>query len=432
MIRFQDAVRTGIEVLKSQFRSRLPEAVLVRDPVGLITVVLPTRSLEPADAKNLAAKLHKALERYSPGLHAVLLFENDLIDADDVMRSPDGVPLATAPGVTLVDRMLTNQEWLRKPVAATAAVPLATAFSIKGGVGRSTALALLAWHLARKGKKVFVVDLDLEAPGIGSMLLDSLPDFGVVDWLIESLVGEPDAGLLSQMSEIATVSDGLDGSVHVVPAYGSNTQDYVVKLGRIYTPTASANGDLAGLGARMSKLVQALAKAAEPPHAILLDARAGLQDIGASAVTQLGAEVFMFARDDQQTWDAYRRLFEHLSNSRAIAWGMPETDLRWRLKMVGAQVDATEGAAAKYLGSSYTTWLNLYDDEAQGGSPGPQLFGRDDENAPHYPLVTFFDPRLRGASLVSQDSRPPWEIIEASFGQFLNGAESRIFERMEE
>jgi hypothetical protein len=430
MIRFQDAVGAAIEALKSRFGSRLPKIVMVRDSVGLITVVLPPKSIQASEAQALAERLHRSLERYSPGLDAVLLFETDLIDAQDVMQSPDGIPLASAPEVTLVDRLLTNQEWLRKPTAPKPAVAVATAFSIKGGVGRSTALGLLAWHLARKGRKTIVVDLDLEAPGIGSMLLDSLPDYGVVDWLIESLVGEPDPSLISEMVEIATVSEGLNGTVHVVPAYGSKTQDYVVKLGRIYTPTASTNGDVVGLGLRLSKLVHALCATAEPPAAILLDARAGLQDIGASAVTQLGAEVFMFARDDQQTWDAYRRLFEHLSNSRGVAWGMPEEDLRWRLKMVGAQVDATESATGRYVGSSYTTWLNLYDDEANpvGSSLRPQLFARDDENAPHHPFITFFDPRLRGASFVSKETRPPWEIIEASFSQFLTGAEARLFE----
>jgi hypothetical protein len=279
-----------------------------------------------------------------------------------------------------------------------------------------------------------VVDLDLEAPGIGSMLLDELPNYGAVDWLTEFLVGEPDSSLIPDMVQLAGLSDGLDGSVRVVPAYGNRTEDYVVKLGRIYTPTATAAGELVGLGARLSKLLSALSNLNEAPNAILLDARAGLQDIGASAVTQLGAEVLVFARDDQQTWDAYRRLFQHLSHSRGITWGMPDNDLRWRLKMVGAQLDATETAVDKYIGSSYTTWLNLYDDEALSGSASerPQLFDRGDEGAPHYPLVTYFDSRLRGASLVARESRPPWEIIEASFGHFLKGAENRLFESVEE
>ncbi len=41
-----------------------------------------------------------------------------------------------------------------------------TFYSYKGGVGRSMALANVAALLARWGKKVLIVDWDLEAPGI--------------------------------------------------------------------------------------------------------------------------------------------------------------------------------------------------------------------------------------------------------------------------
>jgi len=41
-----------------------------------------------------------------------------------------------------------------------------TFYSFKGGVGRSMALANVAWLMALRGKKVLVVDWDLEAPGL--------------------------------------------------------------------------------------------------------------------------------------------------------------------------------------------------------------------------------------------------------------------------
>lgn len=74
----------------------------------------------------------------------------------------------------------------------------------------------------------------------------------------------------------------------------------------------------------------------DKPAADLLDARAGMHDIGAAAVTRLGAHAFLFARDDPQTWTAYEHLFEHLRWSPAVEHGMPDFDLRWRLSMVGA------------------------------------------------------------------------------------------------
>ena len=62
-------------------------------------------------------------------------------------------------------------------------------------MGRTTALLSLAIQVAREGKRVVVVDLDLEAPG----LLSALPppegqevQGGVVDFLLEeALVSDP-------------------------------------------------------------------------------------------------------------------------------------------------------------------------------------------------------------------------------------------------
>ncbi|HAV6207551.1 TPA: ParA family protein, partial [Acinetobacter baumannii] len=41
-----------------------------------------------------------------------------------------------------------------------------TFYSYKGGVGRTTSLALLARYYSETGKKVFIIDCDFEAPGL--------------------------------------------------------------------------------------------------------------------------------------------------------------------------------------------------------------------------------------------------------------------------
>lgn len=49
-----------------------------------------------------------------------------------------------------------------------------TFYSYKGGTGRSMALANMAWILASNGKRVLVVDWDLEAPGYIDFFIHSL------------------------------------------------------------------------------------------------------------------------------------------------------------------------------------------------------------------------------------------------------------------
>jgi len=43
-------------------------------------------------------------------------------------------------------------------------------YSYKGGVGRTTALIQTAFQLTRAGKRVAIVDMDVEAPGIQALL----------------------------------------------------------------------------------------------------------------------------------------------------------------------------------------------------------------------------------------------------------------------
>src|SRR5215467_5084042 len=51
-----------------------------------------------------------------------------------------------------------------------------TFYSYKGGTGRSMMLANAAWILASNGKRVLVVDWDLEAPGLHRYLSPFLFD----------------------------------------------------------------------------------------------------------------------------------------------------------------------------------------------------------------------------------------------------------------
>jgi hypothetical protein len=60
-----------------------------------------------------------------------------------------------------------------------------TFYSFKGGVGRSMAMANVAWELARRGLRVLAIDFDLEAPGLERYFDVAVPDVqaspGVID-----------------------------------------------------------------------------------------------------------------------------------------------------------------------------------------------------------------------------------------------------------
>jgi hypothetical protein len=427
--RFDDAVPEALRVLDKFFGSAKPETTLVRDASGALSIVLHVEEgAEPSQQWDvLASELHECLGGYSPGLREVLLRPSDLIDPSDVFASPDRVRLPDVSNTWLVDRLLTNQDWLRAMLEGLPALSIAAAFSIKGGVGRSTAFALWAWYLARAGYKVVIVDLDLESPGIGGILLDKFPDYGLADWLMESLTGNADAGFLQDCLMESRLAHDANGTLRILPAFGEKSQNYVAKLGRIYMPSLDADGRVIGFAERMAGLIKALAAVPDPPDVVLLDARAGLHDIGSAAVTRLGAEVFLFGRDDEQSWKAYTQLFLHLRSAKSITWGMPDEDLRWRLKMVAAQIDSAESARIRLLDSSYDAWSILYDaDEECVGDMEPQIFGRDEPNAPHYPLFIPYREEVKAWRLTKSDDRPDWETVESVFGGFFAQATARL------
>lgn len=421
MTRFDEAIPVALKEARAILgEDSVRDATIVRDVAGRISLIL--ESEPPVQQRREAAiKLNAELGPYSPGTGSVLLRKAELIDPDDILHSPDRIRVQDE-DIFLVDRLLTNQDWLRSPVVAKPPLPVAAGFSIKGGVGRSTALAVWAWHLARIGRNVVVVDLDLEAPGIALLLVDRLPPMGLVDWLAEDLAEQSNQVQLDDLLIDSPVADDTAGQIRVLPAFGSHTRDYITKLGRVTLAGFSATGESENLANRLVRLLTVLADSQPAPDVVLLDARAGLHDLAAAAVTQLGAEVFLFARDEEPSWQAYRLLFEHLRMSKAIEFGLPDHDLRLKMKMVGAQAAVTERDRARLVDNSFNLWTTLYDQR----EPTEPAFARDDPDAPHYPLTIYFEDKLRGLRLVEPGQRPAWSLIETTFSAFINGASERI------
>jgi MinD-like ATPase involved in chromosome partitioning or flagellar assembly len=97
---------------------------------------------------------------------------------------------------------------------------IATFYSYKGGVGRTMALANLAIILARLGRKVLIVDLDLEAPGLDryftTLEMRSSRKGGMIDLLLAASKGRKDfpdwhdyiSAVLVEGQKIALLSAG--------------------------------------------------------------------------------------------------------------------------------------------------------------------------------------------------------------------------------
>lgn len=420
--RFDDALAAALTWARRHRDALGGEVHLVRDIYGRIRVVPGAGATITAP---VIGELHVKLGRFSPGPTSIVV--------DGAFLEPDELSLDRAPldeGVWLVDRLVSEQGWRRASVASPEHRPRIAFFGVKGGVGRSTALVALAKRLAEQGRRVLVIDLDLESPGATSMLLrpEELPPFGVVDWFVEEGVGQGDDALLREMVVSSRV-----GEVLVAPAVGARsvpTSDeealkedpalalrdgaFIAKLGRAY---ASAEG--AELALRVERLVAGLERVHEP-DVVLLDSRAGMHDISAATVPRLGGTVLLFAGATSQTWLGYKLLFSAWRREREVV-----ARFRDRLRMVAAQVPETGREA--YLGRHREAAYDVFSGFIYEESDAEDAFSFDvnDTNAPHEPLPIYWRRELvewepAGATGMDVEALTS-EQFEAAFGPFLRG-----------
>lgn len=104
-----------------------------------------------------------------------------------------------------------------------------TFYSYKGGVGRTLALANVAAHLAMRGKKVLIVDFDLEAPGITTFGFSAMArnELGLVDYInsyLEKGVA-PDASSYIHPCSFRIPNEETEVELFVMPA-GDQSPSY--------------------------------------------------------------------------------------------------------------------------------------------------------------------------------------------------------------
>ncbi len=362
---------------------RIAPVYVNRDLNGRVRLIVAEQWEEDSQARTALDAITQAMCEQL-GAHAfpasqAILFEANV---ESVRYGVFAAPLADVDSVWVIDRLATEGNWSTiAPIAA--GVPRVVFFSIKGGVGRSTAMAATAWSLAQSGKRVLVLDLDLESPGLSSSLLpgDRRPTYGITDWLVEDLVNNSDAVLRDM---IATSTLSRDGDIYVVPAHGVNPGEYISKLGRAWMPKVAANGQRESWSQRLQRLLKTLEEKLKP-DVILIDSRAGIDEVASACVTDLGATlVLLFAIDGEQTWSGYRILFQHWRTTGVVR------EIRERLQLVGAVIPELGGA--EYFSALRESAWNLfseelYDEVAPGEVASGDIWSFDDseEGAPHSP-----------------------------------------------
>ena len=152
-----------------------------------------------------------------------------------------------------------------------------TFYSYKGGVGRTMALANVAAMLAKEGRRVLLIDFDLEAPGLDAFegLGCAKGHSGVVEYVAEYLATGKAPPIASFVRECVPASTHLRGKLWLMPS-GKKDQQYNRDRARINWAELYDKYD----GERFIENWKADIEKTYAPDYVLIDSRTGLTDVG--------------------------------------------------------------------------------------------------------------------------------------------------------
>ncbi|MFF7148404.1 AAA family ATPase [Streptomyces jietaisiensis] len=428
------------------------DVVLARDLLGRASLLIDDMSERLApDSPELGFLRERFVEATRPftGLEPVQtarsMFAPELFftapELTEVSPRADGVGR-----ICTLERTVVGTDWIQRDDDSASGTPVprrdrrVALYGFKGGVGRSTATAVLARHLADLGRCVLVVDLDLESPGVSNLLSDQAgrPRHGIVDHLVEAAVGNADD--LELVGRASLLNYHGNGEVFLAPACGlpleGQPYSYLSKLNRIYTDLP-ATGDGAPPRPFAVRLEQAIAacedqveRLARRPDHVLLDSRAGIHDIAAVTLTRLSGLALLFAVDNPSTWEGYRMLLSEWQRRPDRA-----RELRERIRIVGAMFHSagdTErlGVLRKNAYDLFVDTLYNLPDEDE-----PEPFYTPDgqvDDAPYAAIPILFGNDLVGLDPLRSRRWPELPFVEAAYSKFTTTVERLLPEPHED
>jgi tetratricopeptide (TPR) repeat protein len=183
-----------------------------------------------------------------------------------------------------------------------------TFYSYKGGVGRTLALVNTAFRLAQKGKTVFILDFDLEAPGVDSFRLvgGGQPQAGIVEYVSQFSTDRKVPDLSEYVSEVDPAM-AAPGKVIVMGA-GRKDRGYQVQLSRFdwkhfYRQTS---------GYLFVENLKGAIQARFRPDYLLVDSRTGLTDVAGICTLQLPDLVILLFNLNNQNIDGIAHIYRSI------------------------------------------------------------------------------------------------------------------------
>lgn len=228
---------------------------------------------------------------------------------------------------------------------------ITTFYSFKGGVGRTMALANVAVQLAFRGRKVLVVDFDIEAPG-----LDTFDEFrpahetpGVIDFVREYLSSAQAPNVANFIGECATIGD-QGGQLWIMPS--GKTDTYSSSFAQVDWNELYKHHD----GYLLFEDLKEQWKHCIEPDYVLIDSRTGHTDTSGICTRQLPDAVAIFFFPNEQN---LRGLTEVVRDIRSEADGPRKKNIELHFVMSNVPDLDDEDQILDQMMGAFRDQLNL-------------------------------------------------------------------------
>lgn len=187
-----------------------------------------------------------------------------------------------------------------------------TFYSYKGGVGRTLLLANLAKRLAEVGKKVCILDFDLEAPSsstkFGFAKLETVEKKGLVDYIYDFQENKKLPKTIDTIELFTPYTDNL----FLVKAGDSFNEDYWKKLLKISWNKLFYEKDSQGI--EFLLYFKDLIKKQIDPEYLLIDTRTGITEIASITISLFADEVVMLSGNNKDSLEGSKQVLRTITN----------------------------------------------------------------------------------------------------------------------
>jgi MinD-like ATPase involved in chromosome partitioning or flagellar assembly len=317
-------------------------------------------------------------------------------------------------------RMLPAWQQCRKepmwPLDSHKQCPIVSFYSFKGGMGRTTALAAFAVNRALRSERVVAVDLDLDAPGLGSVLpvATPAPPYGVVDYLLEApIIGHRPDDLLEYCSIVDLGKASTSGSIRMFTAGRMDTH-YLGKIARLDFEQPDDETARHPLDEFLLQIREQF-----EPDWLLLDSRTGFSETAGVLLSGLAHLHVLVGVESTQSWEGLTYAIRKLGAERLVRGYQQGEVLLVHGLVPDLKKDALSDLTQRFLERSKDVFQSEYyaaDDE----NPDDNIWYLGDavgNSSPHWPWPLSYSSSL-AQSVALEDLIETLESNRSGYLQF--------------